>query len=61
METTKTLKSSTSSHPLITMLLFGAITAGLVGAGSYVSKQRSVERALEVDSGAAITFFESGR
>jgi hypothetical protein len=61
MENTEISKSSTASHPLVTMLLFGAVIAGFVGAGSYVSKQRSVARALEVDAGAPITFVESGR
>jgi len=36
--------SHTKSHPLLTVLLFGAIILGLVAFGSYFSKQRSTAR-----------------
>jgi len=43
------------------MLLFGAIIASFVGAGSYVSKQRSMAREIETNSGPTITFLETAR
>jgi hypothetical protein len=61
MENLEPLKSRTGTHPLLTMVLFGAIIASFVGAGSYVSKQRSLARAVEADAGPAITFFEVNR
>jgi hypothetical protein len=36
--------SHPKSHPLLTVLLFGAIILGLVAFGSYFSKQRSTAR-----------------
>ncbi len=59
MENTDSFKSATGSHPLVTMLFFGAMVAGLVGAGSYVSKQRSMARTIEAEVAAPITFFKT--
>ncbi|MDD5199553.1 MAG: hypothetical protein PHC88_07080 [Terrimicrobiaceae bacterium] len=51
MEKTQPLKTVTGTHPLVTMVLFGAIVAALIASGSYVSKQRSSAR--EAETGLA--------
>jgi hypothetical protein len=48
METPKETPAGT--NPLLTVLLFGAVIAGLVICGSHVSKQRSLAR----DGGAQL-------
>jgi len=57
MKNLESIKTS-GTHPLVTMLVFGAVFATLVGSGSYVSKHRATARILEADSTEFITFFD---
>lgn len=48
MNNVEPVKAPTGTHPLITMLLFGSAIAAVITFGSYVSKQRSAERELQI-------------
>ncbi len=61
MENKEPIHSVKGTHPVLTMLLFSVIIAGLVASGSYVSKQRSTARALETDLGSAVSLVSFGR
>jgi hypothetical protein len=55
MENAETTIAHNRTQPLLMMLLSGMLIAGLVGAGSYVSKQRSLTRAVDsAEVGSAI-------
>lgn len=57
MEDAQITKVRAGTHPLLTMLLFVLIAAGVITSGSYVSKQKSLQRELEVQTGMPITAF----
>jgi hypothetical protein len=55
MENTESIAVKRGTHPLLTLLVFGAVIAAIVTSGSYFSKQHNAARDLEKSLSGSLT------